>query len=389
MKRLVALLAAAVTAHAQQPSVNKATPPKPAPTVQQPLLHTVPFRAGESFARYRIPALFFTAKRTLLAFCEGRHKAGQLTGDIEIVLRRSLDGGQSWEPMQIVADLGKDTCGNPCIVQDAADGTLWLAFTRSRGDDHEKEIVEGKHAATTVWITRSTDDGVTWSEPREISDTARKASWGWYGTGPGIGLSLKGGRLIFPSYHTEGGVYRSHMLFSDDHGASWQIGGDVADNTSECQIIERDSRTLLVNARTTVGTKRTQRISRDRGATWQAAEGLAELPENNCEGCIYSCFRSGSDGKFDWLFAHPLTTSRAEVHVWLSEDGGKSWPSAQRIWVGPSAYTSMVRLPHSGLVGVLLECGTKTIYDQIAFVKVAPEWLKAKKAPTLPPPAAK
>ena len=363
---------------------------KTAPVTQQPLLYNVPFKAGEGYPRYRIPALFFTAKRTLLAFCEGRHKAGQLTGDIDIVLRRSLDAGQTWEPQQIVADIGKDTCGNPCIVQDTQDGTLWLAFTKSRGDDHEAEIVAGTQPGTTVWLTRSKDDGVTWDAPVEISKTARKADWGWYGTGPGIGLCLKSGRLVFPSYHTEGGVYRSHMLFSDDHGATWQIGSDVADNTSECQVIEVDPRTLLVNARTTSsGTTRTQRISKDRGVTWQEADGLAPLPENNCEGCIYSCFRTGSDGKNDWLFAHPLHSSRTEVHVWISEDEGKSWPHAQRIWVGPSAYTTMVRIPQSGMVGVLLECGTKATYDQIAFIKLAPGWLKSGKPPVLDAPVKK
>ena len=374
------ILAAVISAPAQT---------RPQPVLQQPLLYNVPFKAGEGYARYRIPALFVTAKRTLLAFCEGRHKAGQLTGDIDIVLRRSFDNGQTWEAQQIVADIGADTCGNPCIVQDAAAGTLWLGFTKSRGEDHEADIVAGTQPGTTVWMTQSADDGVTWAAPVEISATARKAGWGWYGTGPGIGLSLRSGRLIMPSYHTEGGVYRSHMLYSDDHGTTWQIGADVADHTSECQIIEADPRTLLVNARTIDGPQRTQRISTDRGLTWREDAALAALPENNCEGCLYACFRNGSSGQFDWLFAHPLRTSRAEAHVWISDDHGKSWPHAQRIWSGPSAYTSMMRMPQGGQVGVLLECGTKTIYDQIAFVKFSPEWLKAGQAPeSASPPVA-
>ena len=142
-----------------------------------------------------------------------------------------------------------------------------------------------------------------------------------------------------------------------------------------------------MNARTINGPQRTQRISTDRGVTWKPAEGLADLPENNCEGCLCSCYRSGSNGQHDWIFAHPLMTSRAEVHVWIREDAGKSWPRTQRIWAGPCAYTSMARLPQGGQVAVLLECGTRTIYDQIAFIKVAPEWLKARPAPETPKPA--
>ena len=107
---------------------------------QQPLLYTVPFAAkSDGYPRYRIPAIWWMPKKPLLAFCEGRHKAGQLTGDIDIVLRRSFDLGQTWQPLQIVADLGADTCGNPCIVQDASNGWLWLAFTKSRGEDHEAD----------------------------------------------------------------------------------------------------------------------------------------------------------------------------------------------------------------------------------------------------------
>ncbi len=370
-RALALLLLASKFALAQQP---------------QPLLYTVPFKAkADGYPRYRIPALWYAPKKPLLAFCEGRHTAGQLTGDIDIVLKRSHDLGQTWEPLQVVADLGTDTCGNPCIVQDASNGWLWLAFTKSRGEDHEADIVAGKVPGTTVWITHSEDDGTTWAAPLEISARARKPTWGWYGTGPGLGLylhSTKSDRILFPSYHTEGGVYRTHSLFSDDHGKTWQLGADAADHTSEPQVIEWDSHTLLMNARTISGhgEQRTFVVSKDRGETWKPAEGIAPLVENNCQGCTYRCFRSGSNGEFDWIFTTPISPSRVGVHGWISEDAGKSWPHAQMLWSGPSAYTAMTRL-QGGLVGMLLECGEKATYEQIAFMKFAPEWLKAGKLP--------
>lgn len=199
------------------------------------------FTSGEGgYGRYRIPALTVTDERTVLAVCEGRRKAGGLTGDIDIVLRRSLDGGATWLPMQVVADHGTDTLGNPCLVQDRTTKTLWLLFTKSPGAFTEEQIVAGEPpTSTTVWVTTSTDDGATWSAAREITATTKRDDWRWYGTGPGHGLQLASGRLLIPCYHSVAGtkVYRSHSVFSDDHGATWRLGGVAGDHTTEPQAL--------------------------------------------------------------------------------------------------------------------------------------------------------
>lgn len=356
----------------------------------QPLLHTVPFHGGDGkYLIYRIPAIWVTPQKTLLAFAEGRVAKRKAAGNIDLVLRRSLDLGQTWEPQQVVADLGEDFCGNPCVVQDPTSGRIWLAFTRSRGEDVEEQIASGAAPGTQVWITHSDDDGVTWAPPSDISASTRKPSWGWYGTGPGLGLYLgdKQGRLLIPAYHTEGGVYRTHCFYSDDHGASWKLGAVAADHTSEPQVVQLTDRSLLMNARTIAGhgEHRTLRISRDRGETWSTAEGLANLPENLCQGCIYRCFRTGSHeqsaaGAWDLIFTQPSARNRTGVFAWISEDEGKSWPRGQTLWNGPSAYTAMIRA-QDGSVCLLLECGKTDVYQQIAFVRLSPEWLKARKAP--------
>ncbi|MBL9152445.1 MAG: exo-alpha-sialidase [Verrucomicrobiales bacterium] len=353
----------------------------------QPLLYTVPFRAGDGgYVIYRIPALWWMPKSPLLAFAEARASGRRMAGDIDIALRRSFDHGQTWEPMQIVVDLDKDACGNPCVVRDESTGRIWLAFTRSRGQDTEEQIVAGTVPGTRVYVIHSDDQGATWSDPREISETAREPDWGWYGTGPGLGLYLRrnqgDGRLLIPAYHSEGGIYRTHCLYSDDHGETWQRGAVAAEHSSEPQIAELDQRTLLMNARTIAGhgQTRTLAVSSDRGETWKPADGLAALPENECQGAFYRCFRSGSDGQYDWVFTHPASRGRVGVHGWISEDGGKTWPKAQLLWSGPSAYTAMIRT-EGGLIGMLMECGSKDVYEQIVFVKFAPEWLKARKAP--------
>src|SRR5262249_53934874 len=158
-------------------------------------------------------------KGTVLAFCEGRKDGKGLTGHIDIVLKRSTDSGKSWQPLEVVADGGGHTLGNPCPILDTTDGTLWLALTPSHGQDTEEEMVAGTSRETTrVLVTSSRDDGKTWTPLRDITAAAKKASWTWYGTGPGIGIQLKNGRLVIPCYHAEAETktYRSHTVYSDD-----------------------------------------------------------------------------------------------------------------------------------------------------------------------------
>ena len=94
------------------------------------------FRSGDGgYSRYRIPALLTAPDQSLLAFCEGRKDGGGLTGNIDLILRRSSDNGKTWGPIELVMDDGKNTLGNPCPLIDQSTGTIWLAFTRSLGSD--------------------------------------------------------------------------------------------------------------------------------------------------------------------------------------------------------------------------------------------------------------
>src|SRR5437870_536646 len=139
----------------------------------------------DGYHTYRIPSLLVTAKGTLLAFCEGRRHGRGDTGDIDLVLKRSVDGGAAWQPMTVVWDDGPNTIGNPCPVLDRSNGTIWLPLTRNLGQDTERQIVEGtSHGNRTVWIMKSTDDGATWSKPLEITATSKAPDWTWYATGP-------------------------------------------------------------------------------------------------------------------------------------------------------------------------------------------------------------
>src|SRR5262245_58292726 len=158
------------------------------------------FVSGQAgFHTYRIPSLLVSAKGTLLAFCEGRKTGRADTGDIDLVLRRSCDGGKTWQPTQIVWDDGDNTCGNPCPVVERSTGTIWLLMTHNLGRDTEAQILERKSVGSrTVWVCKSTDDGATWSRPSEITRDVKKPDWTWYATGPGVGIQTRGGRLVIP-----------------------------------------------------------------------------------------------------------------------------------------------------------------------------------------------
>ncbi len=131
----------------------------------------------DGYRTYRIPALAVTTQGTLLAFCEGRKNSASDTGDIDLLVKRSTDHGRTWSPQQLVWDDAGNTCGNPCAVVERETGTIWLLMTWNRGDDRESQIIAQTSKDTRrVFVTHSTDDGLNWSDPREITADAR-AAW--------------------------------------------------------------------------------------------------------------------------------------------------------------------------------------------------------------------
>lgn len=338
------------------------------------------FVSGETgYGRYRIPALYVTPKNTVLAFCEGRVQASGLTGNIDLVLRRSTDGGRTWTPLQVVADDGVNTLGNPCPVVDRSTGIIWLLFSRSLGEDTEDEITAGtSRERTQVWITQSKDEGLSWSQPRNISAQATRPAWTWYGTGPGIGLQLASGRLFIPAYHAveESGIYQVHSLYSDDHGQTWQIGGIVADETTEAQAAVRTDGTLVINTRnisprdSTILRNRVIALSRDAGQTWTEVSQDPVLTESSCQGSLLVYSGLGDGVKSRWLFCNPPGPGRKQLTLRLSYDEGRTWVRSQVIEPGSAEYSCLGRLP-DGQIGLLYERNTLKKYaPEIVFTRI-------------------
>jgi sialidase-1 len=342
---------------------------------------TLLFDSGqEGYKRYRIPALLTTSGGTVLAFCEGRKGGGGLLGDIDIVLKRSSDSGKTWQPLQIVADDGPHTLGNPCPVLDQHDGTIWLALTRSHGMDTEESITAGMSRETTrVFLTFSKDDGKTWSPLREISATTRQPNWTWYGTGPGIGIQLKSGRLLIPCYHAEAEteIYRSHMIYSDDHGTTWKLGSTVGEMCSECQVAERSDGTLVLSARTMKGQQqRTVALGKDAGQTWSPTERDPNLYDPGCQANIFRLTLGGQkkEEKNRWLYSHPAgPEGRRNLTVRLSYDEARTWPVGKVLRPGDSQYSCLAVLPDRSL-GCLYDCWVNGNY-RLYFARFSLDWL--------------
>ncbi|MBI1896760.1 MAG: exo-alpha-sialidase [Acidobacteria bacterium] len=337
------------------------------------------FRSGENgYHTYRIPALITTKKGTLLAFCEGRRNSSSDTGDIDLLLKRSFDNGQSWTEAQVIADFGGDTIGNPAPVVERKTGTIVLLLTRNPGEMKEHQIVDSADESTrTVWISRSTDDGASWSPAEEITSSVKRPDWTWYATGPGNGIQLRSGRLVIPCDHNRQGTRarHSHVIYSEDGGRSWKIGGSAEEKTNESAVVELRDGSLLLNMRSYHGqNRRAIAHSRDGGLTWSSVQLDQALIEPVCQASLITAVPPGkrSDGRL--LFSNPAGVRRVRMTVRLSYDDGKSWPVAKVVHEGPSAYSSLAVL-RDRTIGLLYERGEASAYERITFARFSLQWL--------------
>ena len=336
-------------------------------TAGDPLLveQTLCQRSDQGYHTYRIPSLLMTTKGTILFVCEARKNSGSDHGDIDLVLRRSEDGGQTWSPQRIIADDGEHTMGNPCLLMDRSSGVIWLSFSQ----DNKR-----------VLLMKSADEGHTWSKPRDITREVLPAQWHWVGPGPGHGIQLKEGRLVVPCWAGVeanvpfGATQLSYVFFSDDGGQTWHAGAAAGvDRSDECEVVQRVDGTLYMTARSRHKKKRrAYALSHDGGHSWLPAQYDDRLPEPSCQGSILRLSQQGSGQKNRIVLAHPANPgSRTQMTVRLSYDECQSWPVSKVIHAGASAYSDLAR----NKAGEILLAFEKDGYTQISLVRVNLEWL--------------
>ncbi|MFF4755867.1 exo-alpha-sialidase [Streptomyces sp. NPDC002514] len=359
------------------------------------------FKAAQDpgYACFRIPAMVRTAAGTLLAFAEGRVLNCGDAADIDIVLKRSTDGGRTWGPLRVVNRGAGDTHGNPAPIVDRRTGRVLLAETYNTGRTDAGSC--SVPCDRTPHLQYSDDDGLTWSAPRDLSPEILPPNWNsWYATGPVHGLQLSrgryAGRLVFgvnaETWHGSR-VTANHaaLIVSDDGGDHWRIGATdswpiAADGTfrqkpSEMALAERADGSILVSGREQDGTDlghRTQAVSSDGGAGFTAP--FRSLPDLYAPQVQCSTLRLG--GRL--LLACPGDPDRRRtMMIRSSYDGGRTWDSADRgtvVTTDWSGYSDLASVA-PGTVGLLYEGGAADARDEIRFARFSEDRLRPRHGP--------
>ncbi|WP_319226509.1 sialidase family protein [Draconibacterium orientale] len=349
---------------------------------------------------YRIPGLVTTDKGTLIAVYDNRYNNSKdLQEDIDIGMSRSTDGGQTWEPMKVIMDMGEwgglpqelNGIGDPSVLYDPVNQTIWVAAVWMNGFDKNQmgwwASKPGMAPEETgqFMLVKSTDDGLTWSEPINITEQIKDRAWQYLLQGPGKGITLADGTLVFPAQFKaeldekaiDGGPYTPHstLIYSKDGGETWTIGTGAKTNTTEAQVVELSDRSLMLNMRDDRNRKdksetngRAVAITKDLGKTWKIhPSSNSALQEPNCMASLIATDLTfdGADKRV-LFFSNPNNKSqRTNMTIKASLDEGITWPEAAQVELneaGGFGYSCMTMVDEN-TVGILYE-GVKELYFQ-------------------------
>ncbi len=317
---------------------------------------------------FRIPGLITSKDGTLVGVTDARYNhAGDLCADIDVAFMRSTDGGLTWTAPEVNMDIGTGAtngCGDPCILQDD-NGRIWVQalgthfgggaslFTSKKGNDPK---------TTGQWyMSYSDDDGKTWTQPGEYVNPTKqikKDEWDIILAGPGSGITLKDGTIVFPAqiWNRDASPNAvSTICYSKDGGKNWVYGTGLPRRTSESQIVELKDGSIMINARDEQrsGT-RAVFITKDLGKTWTAhSTNLKDLREPVCQASLIS-IDSKKYGNV-LLFSNPNAGSRKNMTIKFSLDEGKTWSKGYEYDTRDGAGYSSLALIDEDTVGVYYE----------------------------------
>jgi sialidase-1 len=381
------------------------------------LVQTDLFEAGkDGYALYRIPGIVCTAKGTLLAYCEARKSNRGDWGTIDIMLRRSTDGGRTWSPRQKIADVPGPKSKNPVALAQrlATDGEVTynnpVAIVDHQSSVGGKSVVHFLFCLEYMrcFCMRSEDDGQSFSTPVEITATFDQFrsdyDWKVLATGPNHGIQLRTGRLVVPVWISPGTGGHAHrpsvtsVIYSDDHGQSWLRGQIAVPDTpewiipNETVVAELADGRVMLNVRSESKAHRRIITTSPNGATnWSTPKFDDALLEPICMASLVRVSTASSGGRNRLLFANPDNLSRADgkeeagknrdrrnLTLKLSYDEGQTWPVRRVLEPGRAGYSDLAVGP-DGTIFCLYESGTtdgdmyRTGYLRLARLNL--EWL--------------
>ena len=348
------------------------------------LAHTLLFQPGDyNSTNYRIPGVITAKDGSIVAVTDKRkYNQGDLPEDIDIVCRRSTDGGHTWsEPYTIAQGTGYNHGFGDCV----------LAWTN---DDNG--LIAGFVGGVGLWnstpsnpirsyIARSYDNGRTWTEPEDITDfifgsncvVPEHRTWRASFFGSGNGLITSTGRIMFVAAirETTAQSLSNYAVYSDDNGITWHVSGRASVSGDEAKVTELVDGRILMSIRH--NGKRWYNISNDGGETWQSSTSTwNDITAPACNGDMirYTSVNQGFN-KNRLLHSVPFGSSRTDVSVYISYDEGETWPVRKCIVPYSSAYSSLCVLP-DGTIGLYVEeeypgnSGYSTVFYNFSL-----EWL--------------
>jgi len=345
----------------------------PAVASAQPttITHVNVFTAGEeNYSAFRIPAIETMPNGSLLAVCEARKHnrsdPGHDDNDIDLVIKRSQDGGNTWSKLTILDNPGeKWSACNPATVVDRDNDRMWLLHCRTRPGRSSATSRPGTDDAQ-AWARYTDDHGETWSTPTDITHIARDVgNWGSSFFGPGGAIQNRDGRLLIPLSRTTGrrntegimvaGTWNPFVIYSDDHGSTWQRGELLPDRDrgDENQLVELADGRILMDVRQDDGLHRWLTTSNDGGRTWNTPRAGQQVTPVCCsiERCTLAV--NGND-RNRILWTGPKGPGRRNLVVRLSYDEGKSFVVEKLISEEKAAYSDITILKDKS-IGVLWE----------------------------------
>lgn len=344
-----------------------------APNVIRRLGVGVRHAGDDGAAAFRIPGLVTTNKGTLLGVYDVRYNSSvDLQEHIDIGLSRSIDGGKTWEKMRLPLAFGEygglpaaqNGVGDPSILVDTKTNTIWIvaAWTHGMGNQRawwsSQQGMDVNHTAQLV-LVKSTDDGKTWSEPINITEQVKHPEWYFLLQGPGRGITMKDGTLVFPiQYIGKDRIPNAGIMYSKDRGETWTIHNHARTNTTEAQVAEVVPGTLMLNMRDNRGGSRAVYTTSDLGMTWKEHESSrTALPEPVCMASLISVKAADNVlGKDILIFSNPNTTNaRKNITIKISLDGGNTWAHQLLLDEGENWGYSCLTMVDKETIGILYE----------------------------------